>query len=408
MRQELSGIVRRRHVFDLSTSHVTSGGGRFWRRAAKRFARFGILQVLTLELLVAAVAAQGTNSPPQAPPSDPLGRATPQDAVLNFLDACHARQYGKAWHYLDLRQMSPADREKNGPELARQLEDLLDDTPFDIATLSRSPLGDLDDGLAPSREHLLTVQVDGRPLQLELDYVEVKPGLKVWLVSADSIPLIPKAHHLLDETPFEKKLPQVLVTHEVFDTSLWRWIVLLMSGVLVWIAARLLARAILVICRRVLKASSAGAEELLKPLCLCVAIASFSRGARIRAPVGDRAVVSRKSLGHGLFSRFGLGRRDHDRPGRRAVAFPPRPPHEGHDVFGASAGQAGPQAALVPDRHSGGIKRMGLQHNYDHGGSGSRRAGDCAGGSEDNREPVRRGVGHRRQASVGWRFLPLR
>jgi MscS family membrane protein len=302
MRQELSGIVRRRHVFDLSTSHVTSGGGRFWRRAAKRFARFAILQVLTLELLVAALAAQGTNSPPQAPPSDPLGRATPQDAVLNFLDACHARQYGKAWHYLDLRQMSPADREKNGPELARQLEDLLDDTPFDIATLSRSPLGDLDDGLAPSREHLLTVQVDGRPLQLELDYVEVKPGLKVWLVSADSIPLIPKAHHLLDETPFEKKLPQVLVTHEVFDTSLWRWIVLLMSGVLVWIAARLLARAILVICRRVLKASSAGAEELLKPLCLCVAIASF----RVVLEFAPPSAIVRLYLGRALAMGFFL------------------------------------------------------------------------------------------------------
>ena len=91
--------------------------------------------------------------------------------MYQFLEACHSRQYAKAWHFLDLRQMSAADREKNGPELARQLEDLLDDTPFDIATLSRSPMGDLDDGLAPAREHLLTFQVEGKPLSLQLEHV---------------------------------------------------------------------------------------------------------------------------------------------------------------------------------------------------------------------------------------------
>src|SRR5260370_30072796 len=80
---------------------------------------------------------------------DPLGRGTPQDSVFHFLQACHARDYAKALHYLDLRRMPPEERAKNGPELARQLEDLLDDTPFDIATLSRNPEGDRSDGLSP-------------------------------------------------------------------------------------------------------------------------------------------------------------------------------------------------------------------------------------------------------------------
>jgi MscS family membrane protein len=111
-------------------------------------------------LLAGPLLAQST----EPPPNDPLGRATPQDAVYQFLEACHARQYNKAAHFLDLRQMPTGDREKTGPELARQLEDLLDDTPFDIATLSKSPLGDLDDGLIPSREHLLSFQVDGQSL----------------------------------------------------------------------------------------------------------------------------------------------------------------------------------------------------------------------------------------------------
>src|SRR5437879_4447749 len=58
---------------------------------------------------------------------DPLGRDTPQNSVFQFLEACHARDYSKALYYLDLRRMLPAERAKTGPDLARQLEDLLDD-----------------------------------------------------------------------------------------------------------------------------------------------------------------------------------------------------------------------------------------------------------------------------------------
>ena len=112
----------------------------------------------------------------EPPPSDPLGRTTPQSAVLQFLGACHAHEYAKATHYLDLRQMSPADRVTKGTQLAQQLEDLLDDTPFDIATLSRDPEGDLSDGLSPSREGLATFQLEGKPSELDLDRVELKPG----------------------------------------------------------------------------------------------------------------------------------------------------------------------------------------------------------------------------------------
>ena len=196
--------------------------------------------------------------------------------------------------------MSPADREKNGPELARQLEDLLDDTPFDIATLSRSPLGDLDDGLARGRERLITFEQNGRPLELELDHVELKPGLKVWLVAADSIPLIPKAHQLLAETPFEKKLPQVLVTHEFLDTQLWRWIVLLASGVLVWFAAGIVARTLVSIAHRVTHAASV--EHFRAPVRLGLAITVFRAVMEFSPP----SAIVRLYLGRALAMAFFL------------------------------------------------------------------------------------------------------
>src|SRR6266436_3429879 len=158
---------------------------------------------------------------------DPLGRDTPQDSVFHFLEACHARDYSKALRYLDLRKIAPTDRAKEGPELARQLEDLLDDTPFDITTLSRDADGDQADGLAPNVDRLASFQVDGQTVALQLERLELRPGLHVWEVSADSVALIPKAHQAVAETPFEKKLPQVLVTFEILDTPVWRWIALL-------------------------------------------------------------------------------------------------------------------------------------------------------------------------------------
>ena len=102
-------------------------------------------------LLFALILRAQTPAPQE---KDPLGRDTPQASVFQFLEACHARDYAKAMYYLDLRRMPAAARAEQGPELARQLEDLLDDTPFDITTLSRDPEGDQADGLPPALDPL--------------------------------------------------------------------------------------------------------------------------------------------------------------------------------------------------------------------------------------------------------------
>jgi MscS family membrane protein len=104
---------------------------------------------IPLLLLLPAVSFAQT---PSSPPKDPLGRDNPQDAIVQFLEACHAHNYTRAMRYLDLRRLSPSDRAQNGADLARQLEDLLDDTPFDITMLSRDSEGDLSDGLSAAKE----------------------------------------------------------------------------------------------------------------------------------------------------------------------------------------------------------------------------------------------------------------
>jgi MscS family membrane protein len=235
---------------------------------------------------------------PATDAKDPLGRTTPQEAIFQFLEACHARDYSKASRYLDLRRMPAADRIKQGPILAAQLEDLLDDTPFDITTLSRNIEGDMSDGLPPDRERLDTFHVDRKILDLQLERLELKPGFHVWLVSADSVAMIPQAHQLVAETPFEKKLPQKLVTFEILDTPAWRWLALAGMALIILIVATFLSWAIVAALRPV-----ANVSGFRGPLRICLAVVGFRLAMEIASP----SALPRLFIEHALGLIFFLG-----------------------------------------------------------------------------------------------------
>jgi MscS family membrane protein len=253
--------------------------------------------VLALAVLI-SLAGMAPAQTPAPETKDPLGRTTPQEAVLQFLEACHARDYSKAIHYLDLRRMPADERAKQGPQLAAQLEDLLDDTPFDISMLSRDPEGDTGDGLSASRERLATFEVGGQSLELQLERVEPRPGHHVWVVASDSLPLIPKAHQLVAETGFEKRLPQALVTVEILDTPIWRWIALVLAALALAILTRFVALWIVRVLRPVFDA-----PQLRRPLRALLAVAGF----RAALDVAPPAALPRLFLERTLALIFALG-----------------------------------------------------------------------------------------------------
>jgi MscS family membrane protein len=246
-------------------------------------------------LTLATLASAQTPAPEV---KDPLGRTSPQSSIFQFLEACHARDYAKASHYLDLRRISTADRAKAGPDLARQLEDLLDDTPFDIATLSLAPEGDQSDGLPSTAEHLATFNVAGQTLDMQLERVDLKGGAKVWVVSAPGVAMIPTAHQLVVETGFEKRLPDVLVSFEIFDTPVWRWIALLLVGAALWIVTGLLARGLVTVTRRWVKS-----PRFAGPLRLILVSAGFRAAIDFAPP----ASLARLFIERGLGLIFSLG-----------------------------------------------------------------------------------------------------
>lgn len=244
-----------------------------------------------LKLLAAILFAVVLRAQTPAPEvKDPLGRTTPQQSIFNFLEACHARDYSKATYYLDLSRMSAGDRAKVGPDLAVQLEDLLDDTTFDIVTLSRDPDGDLSD-LSPNIDKLASFEVNGQMITLQLERQEPHPGNRIWVVSATSVALIPKAHQAVAETPFEKKLPQVLVTFEILDTPVWRWIALVLAAVALWFLGGFLAGVLIRLLKPITNAEGFGG-----PLRFAV----WAAGLRVAMEFASPATLSRTFLERAL------------------------------------------------------------------------------------------------------------
>jgi MscS family membrane protein len=225
-----------------------------------RPAEYVVLAVIAFLLPQNALCVDAATKPTPSTPNqqDPLNRETPESSVFRFLEACHARNYAQAWRYLDLRGLPEDKRTQEGPQLAQQLEQVLDRDPrFDVASLSRQAEGDVNDGLAGDREIVDTFTVDGKQQQLLLERARLRSGLQVWLFAPESIGLIPKLALLFSSSPVDKYLPPQLVNYKPMDTPLWRWIAMVLLAVVLGAVSRWISRAALFV---------AGAFVKFKPL----------------------------------------------------------------------------------------------------------------------------------------------
>ncbi len=219
-----------------------------------------------------------------------MDRDSPQSSVVAFLEAAHAKDYGKAWRYLDLRNMPEEERLKNSAELARQLETILDrDIQFDVGNLSRDPLGDVSDNLARNRDRIDTFQVNGKTLELDLERVTLRSGLSVWLVSADSVAKIPEIAQTTNNSTIERHLPLPLVNLQLIGTPLWCWIGLVLLAVALAAFSKLLSRLVLWLIRHGVqrvapKWDPTLLEAFISPLRLLLSVTLFRAGMEWFAP----------------------------------------------------------------------------------------------------------------------------
>jgi MscS family membrane protein len=240
---------------------------------------------------------------------DPLKRDSPRSSVFAFLEACHSKNYGEAWRYLDLRKLPEGKRWQEGPELAQQLGQILDrDGQFDVAALSAAPEGDLSDKLPPNIEDAASFTVKGKAITLQLERVRLHSGLSVWLFSAASVAEIPELARMTSASPIEKYLPEPLVDWKLLDTPLWRWVALALLAIALTALTKLLGRAAvrlleLMLKRLVPQMNRRVLEEFVGPLRLLLWVAVFRAGIGVVGP----APLLRLYLERGLALLFVLG-----------------------------------------------------------------------------------------------------
>lgn len=229
-------------------------------------------------------------APAQTPATDSLNRTSPRSAILGFLEACHSQNYDKAAHYLDLRNMPRDQRTAEGPKLAQQLGQILDrDSQFEVNSLSNAPEGNRYDGEAPDRETLDTFHTNQETIVLHLERITLKSGIQAWLVSSDSLRLIPELSALIGESPIEKIMPAFLVTNQFLGTALWAWIALILLVVVLWFLSKLISRLILLLIRPIQRRYANTfrlhrLEEFTQPVRLLVGVILFRACMEFIAP----------------------------------------------------------------------------------------------------------------------------
>jgi MscS family membrane protein len=225
--------------------------------------RAGLLGVVILALVLSGAspvlpaAPPGSGAGPSAtsslaPPVDELGRGTPQDSVRGFLEATTLRNYKRASNYLDLRRIPVAERATRGPELAHQLRVVLDNTVFDLGTLSDDPEGRPETGLPKSRQLVGRVETQKGTFSVLLDRVPRDDGVPIWQFSNVIVAQTSELYRELSYGIVGERLPTFLVETRLFRLALWQWIGLFLLLGLSYLIAWLAVRPGLPVSRRIL------------------------------------------------------------------------------------------------------------------------------------------------------------
>jgi MscS family membrane protein len=165
-------------------------------------------------------------SKPLGPP-DPFNRGTPRGSLWGFRSAARKGDYARAAEYLDLRQLPPEDRER-GPELARQLKVVLDQSLLiDFVNLSDTNAGTPGDGLPDWRDRLGDIETREGTVTLLLQRVPRKSdGVRIWKVSAATVAEVPALYSEFEPVWLEQWLPPVFFEREFLEVAVWKWLTL--------------------------------------------------------------------------------------------------------------------------------------------------------------------------------------
>jgi MscS family membrane protein len=166
-------------------------------------------------------------SRPMGPP-DPFNRGTPRGSMYGYLSAARARDYERAAEYLDLRRL-PLDQQGRGPELARRLKVVLDQSMWvDVGNLSDDNAGAPNDSLPAWQDLVGEIETKEGKVSILLQRVpRAADGQRIWKISAGTVALVPELHAEFEPLWLEEWLPHFFFDLEPLGVELWKWLALL-------------------------------------------------------------------------------------------------------------------------------------------------------------------------------------
>lgn len=169
-------------------------------------------------------------NPGLSPPPDRLDRSTPQAALESYFAAIARGDFVRAAHLLDLDALPREAQARRGPELARELAEILErKVPIDFADLPDRPDGMETRGT--NREPMVgearrsfelgSLPLGPWPISVRLNRVKAGEASPVWVFSRQTVEHIDALYARYGPTPLEKALPSVLRTEAFWGLKWW-------------------------------------------------------------------------------------------------------------------------------------------------------------------------------------------
>ena len=275
------------------------------------WARFLPALALLLTLGAAALTATAQEPPEAAPahekpsvedfskpmgPPDPFNRGTPRGTVYGFVAACRADDYQRAAEFMDLRQLSPADRQR-APEIARQLKAVLDQKLWvDFTTLSDRNQGFEDDGLPAWQDRLGDIETREGLVTLLLQRLPREGDqVRIWKISSATVAQTAGLYAEFGPTRLEAWLPPVFFEVDFLSLALWQWLGLVLLAIVSWLVSLLVAGSLIRLLAALFTRRGGALDERVVhvvrgPVRLALAVCVFESGGRflgLAVPVQD-------------------------------------------------------------------------------------------------------------------------
>ena len=166
---------------------------------------FAAISVAATGQLLPTQPAPAT-APANQPAADPLGRTTPSGTVFGFLQAAQAGNYSIAAQYL---QMTNAKRAAQGQELAVKLKGVMDRAfSGNLRHISNQPDGTPQEGVSPDRQRIGVLSAGDVDADLDLVQVSDSGGVRIWLISSETLAKVPDLYDQLQVRQIESHLPE--------------------------------------------------------------------------------------------------------------------------------------------------------------------------------------------------------